>query len=120
MDLFASLEIELMLLGFISLLLTAGQSRISKICVPQSVANSWQPCKREEEAAATGTDGDDDSEDIHGTTGRRLLYTESCTIVRRILAGGGTDECAAKVIKLFIPVFLNAHHFLSLVHIYDL
>ena len=104
MDLFASLEIELMLLGFISLLLTVSQGLISKICVPQSVGNSWHPCKREEEATAASTDDDDDSKDFHGTAGRRLLYTESSTIFRRILAGGGTDECAPKVVKLFIPV----------------
>ncbi|THU71707.1 hypothetical protein C4D60_Mb04t04330 [Musa balbisiana] len=38
---------ELMLLGFVSLLLTVGQSAISEICVPKSVGDSWHPCKME-------------------------------------------------------------------------
>ncbi|CAL9083994.1 unnamed protein product [Musa textilis] len=38
---------ELMLLGFVSLLLTVGQSAISEVCVPKSVAHSWHPCKME-------------------------------------------------------------------------
>ncbi|XP_026662382.2 LOW QUALITY PROTEIN: MLO-like protein 6 [Phoenix dactylifera] len=84
-----------MLMGFISWILTVSQGLISKTCVPKSVGNSWHPCKPEDEAATTGT-GDDDSEDLHGTTVRRLLHTESSTIFRRILAGGGNDECAAQ------------------------
>ncbi|WCJ21795.1 Seven transmembrane MLO family protein [Euphorbia peplus] len=38
---------ELMLLGFISLLLTVSQSRINKICIPQHLANKWLPCKKD-------------------------------------------------------------------------
>ncbi|XP_058183433.1 MLO-like protein 6 [Rhododendron vialii] len=37
---------ELMLLGFISLLLTVTQDRIAGICIPKSVGNSWHPCDR--------------------------------------------------------------------------
>lgn len=107
-----SLEIELMLLGFISLLLTVFQSPVSKICVPKSVGDSWHPCKPGEE--------DDDSGAPRGSDGhRRLLYTESSTIFRRILAGGGTDNCP-KVVKQFIPVFFffpRCLSFLSSVHI---
>lgn len=91
---------ELMLMGFISLLLTVVQGPISKVCVPRSVGNSWHPCSpsEEEEAAASAGSGDDDSsESSHDTTGgRRLLYSESATIFRRILAGGGSDKCAAE------------------------
>ncbi|KAF5744689.1 Seven transmembrane MLO family protein isoform 1 [Tripterygium wilfordii] len=35
-----------MLLGFISLLLTVGQSLISNICIPEKVANTWHPCSK--------------------------------------------------------------------------
>ncbi|EYU36622.1 hypothetical protein ABFS82_14G285100 [Erythranthe guttata] len=35
---------ELMLLGFISLLLTVLQDSISKICIPKNVMNHWLPC----------------------------------------------------------------------------
>ncbi|KAJ0966707.1 hypothetical protein J5N97_023624 [Dioscorea zingiberensis] len=36
---------ELMLMGFLSLLLTAGQGIIADICVPRSLNDSWHPCK---------------------------------------------------------------------------
>lgn len=35
---------ELMLLGFISLLLVVFQDRISNICIPARVASTWHPC----------------------------------------------------------------------------
>ncbi|XP_071734037.1 MLO-like protein 12 [Rutidosis leptorrhynchoides] len=38
------IKAELMLLGFISLLLTVGQQPISDICIPSTVARSWHPC----------------------------------------------------------------------------
>ncbi|XP_012834490.1 PREDICTED: MLO-like protein 6 [Erythranthe guttata] len=38
------IKAELMLLGFISLLLTVLQESIADICVPRSVAHSWHPC----------------------------------------------------------------------------
>ncbi|KAB5519833.1 hypothetical protein DKX38_024152 [Salix brachista] len=40
---------ELMLLGFMSLLLTIGQGTISEICVPKSVGATWHPCSKQEE-----------------------------------------------------------------------
>lgn len=46
---------ELMLMGFISLLLTLGQTTISKICIPEGIAYSMLPC-RKEESTATGSD----------------------------------------------------------------
>lgn len=36
---------ELMLLGFISLLLTVGQETIADICIPKKLAHSWHPCR---------------------------------------------------------------------------
>ncbi|XP_077245651.1 MLO-like protein 12 [Tasmannia lanceolata] len=64
---------ELMLLGFISLLLTVLQSPISKICIPMSVGNTWHPCKRK----------DDNSTAAASTVGRRILAG----------GGGGEDVC---------------------------
>ncbi|XP_047311499.1 MLO-like protein 6 [Impatiens glandulifera] len=75
---------ELMLLGFISLLLTVGQSVISNICIPASVGATWHPCGKKQE---TALDGEDESEHR-----RRLLSVTS----RRLLAAGATDKCAAK------------------------
>ncbi|KAK1323978.1 MLO-like protein 1 [Acorus calamus] len=39
--------IELMVLGFISLLLTVFQGAIHKICIPESLTRHMLPCKRE-------------------------------------------------------------------------
>ncbi|KAI3409626.1 MLO-like protein [Psidium guajava] len=39
---------ELMILGFISLLLTFGQSYVSRICIPQKVADTMLPCPNDE------------------------------------------------------------------------
>ena len=36
--------LELMLLGFVSLLLTVSQRRIAKICIPKSVGETFLPC----------------------------------------------------------------------------
>nr|XP_029150517.1 MLO-like protein 9 [Arachis hypogaea] len=53
----AKIKGELMVLGFISLILTFGQTYISKWCIPEKYANTMLPCVRstkEEEAAAEG------------------------------------------------------------------
>ncbi|WOL07383.1 MLO-like protein 6 isoform X1 [Canna indica] len=91
---------ELMLLGFISLLLTVAQNTISKICVPVSVGNSWHPCSPSEEASITGHDDDDSEESDEHTGGRKLLQ------IRRILSGGegSTDKCAAEGKVPFISI----------------
>lgn len=39
---------ELMILGFISLLLTVFQGAVSKVCVPENFLDDMLPCKREE------------------------------------------------------------------------
>ncbi|XP_011022136.1 PREDICTED: MLO-like protein 8 [Populus euphratica] len=64
---------ELMILGFISLLLTFGQSYIAKICVPQDVAGTMLPCKKE---------GSEKSSSTEGERRRALLWFD-----RRFLAG---------------------------------
>ncbi|MED6184321.1 hypothetical protein PIB30_046341 [Stylosanthes scabra] len=40
----AKIKSELMLMGFISLLLTVLQGPISRICVPEKLASTWHPC----------------------------------------------------------------------------
>ncbi|KAL1819563.1 hypothetical protein DCAR_0415847 [Daucus carota subsp. sativus] len=63
---------ELMLLGFISLLLTVMKGTISEICIPKAIGNSWLPCDKEfEEEAQKDYDGD------HGH--RRLLSFTNLT-----------------------------------------
>uniref|UniRef100_A0A803KTZ4 MLO-like protein n=1 Tax=Chenopodium quinoa TaxID=63459 RepID=A0A803KTZ4_CHEQI len=41
---------ELMLVGFISLLLTVFQGRIGRLCISHNLANKWLPCKKEPQA----------------------------------------------------------------------
>ncbi|XP_009369784.2 MLO-like protein 8 isoform X2 [Pyrus x bretschneideri] len=76
--LFESLEkvkAELMILGFISLILTFGQSYIAKICIPLNVADTMLPCRV------------DDKEE-ESTSHRRLLWYE-----RRSLAAASDYKC---------------------------
>ncbi|KAG6483576.1 hypothetical protein ZIOFF_060224 [Zingiber officinale] len=71
---------KLMILGFISLLLTFSQDQITKICVPKAVADSMLPCRPDAEST--------------GRNKRRLLalvLTES-HLKRRILAAGDSVE----------------------------
>ncbi|KAJ0968865.1 hypothetical protein J5N97_021742 [Dioscorea zingiberensis] len=77
------IKAELMLLGFISLLLTVGQVPISKICIPAKAANTFLPCKKE----FFVSEGDDDRR-------RKLLWLEDKQYFRRILAGATTDYCS--------------------------
>ncbi|XP_057994317.1 MLO-like protein 10 isoform X2 [Hevea brasiliensis] len=65
-----------MILGFISLLLTFGQTYITKICIPQNVADTMLPCRADGE--------NDQTEEQHR---RRLLWFE-----RRFLAGAETTS----------------------------
>ncbi|CAN4102360.1 unnamed protein product [Withania somnifera] len=83
------IKAELMLLGFISLLLTVGQSPISNICVSEKIGSSWYPCSKQKEEDIIS----EDSSDQHR---RRLLMEAAGGSIRRILAGGGDDKCAAK------------------------
>lgn len=72
-----------MVLGFISLLLTFGQSYIAKICIPEKAANTMLPCNLQKK-----------SEEEHDA-GRRLLWdlaTNSST--RRALASDVPSSCS--------------------------
>ncbi|CAN4119372.1 unnamed protein product [Withania somnifera] len=81
---------ELMLLGFISLLLTVGQDPISNICVSEKIASTWHPCSKQKEAEMNKVASDD----LEGHR-RRLLATDGGG-VRRVLAAVGTDKCAER------------------------
>ncbi|KAI9122487.1 hypothetical protein K1719_006327 [Acacia pycnantha] len=67
------LKEELMLLGFISLLLTVFQGSISRICIPPSLATNMLPCKRPQES----TTGSEHNLIYYNTiTNRRRLFSE--------------------------------------------
>ncbi|XP_008804580.1 MLO-like protein 9 isoform X2 [Phoenix dactylifera] len=57
---------ELMILGFISLLLTFGQNYISKICIPEKAADTMLPCQLDEDQV--------EAELAEGGHHRRLLW----------------------------------------------
>lgn len=75
---------ELMLLGFISLLLTVGQGPITKICIPQKVGATWHPCNKKEEEDAAEEESDAGRRRLLGMMGpggsfRRALATATTT-----------------------------------------
>ncbi|XP_020228457.1 MLO-like protein 10 [Cajanus cajan] len=75
---------ELMILGFISLLLTFGQSYIVKICISEKIASKMLPCPYNYES----TDSASDTEENHR---RKLLSYE-----RRYLAADTTSYKCSK------------------------
>lgn len=85
-----------MLLGFISLLLTVGQSTITNICIPESVGSTWLPCSKQAEESMYN-ESSDSSEDSESNRRRLLSLAGSGEAVRRVLATASTDKCAAKV-----------------------
>ncbi|XP_010558749.1 PREDICTED: MLO-like protein 6 [Tarenaya hassleriana] len=95
---------ELMLMGFISLLLTIGQGPISGICISESVASTWHPCSRAEAEKKYGKKdkGKDNEEE---TTSRRLLELAESYIPRRSLATKGYDKCADKGKVAFVSAY---------------
>jgi len=81
---------ELMVLGFISLILTFSQYYIAKICIPTKIADTMLPCAVKHEAAS----GEEENR-------RRLLWYE-----HRFLAGAATtikSSCKKEVFLLSIP-----------------
>lgn len=82
-----------MVLGFISLLLTFGQSYIARICIPNKVADTMLPCAKHAQGSHN-TEGEANEPGVgvksKGEGGhRRLLWYE-----HRMLqgAGGGTKH----------------------------
>ncbi|KAK2660925.1 hypothetical protein Ddye_007458 [Dipteronia dyeriana] len=94
------IKAELMLLGFISLLLTVGSTLIYKICIPARYGKYMLPCQYK--SADESYDPDDGGGDKGGGGGggdkerKLLLYTGDMT--RRVLAAGavGSDYCSNK------------------------
>jgi mlo protein len=89
---FSSLSLcdaELMLLGFISLLLTVFQGMIRRTCIPERWTFHMLPCEKPDEKAGEAAT----MEHFVGTLGR---------IGRRLLQEGtaGAEQCQKKVIRL--------------------
>ncbi|KAJ6432834.1 hypothetical protein OIU84_019960 [Salix udensis] len=81
---------ELMLMGFISLLLTILQGPISDICIPENIAATWHPCSKNQEKQKVAEADDSDN------SRRRLLqFLDSGESHRRFLASK-YDKCAER------------------------
>ncbi|KAG8480494.1 hypothetical protein CXB51_024643 [Gossypium anomalum] len=88
---------ELMLMGFISLLLTVFQGPISEICIPAHVANTWHPCNKKTEAEKYS----------EKSSGRKLVEfsdDDSFDIPRRSLASK-SDKCAEQGKVAFVSAY---------------
>jgi hypothetical protein len=82
---FANLSSELMLLGFISLLLTATSGMIANICIPSKFYNSaFAPCSRSEI---------DKEIEENGSEERKLLTASYPHLIRRMLNGINRSSC---------------------------
>lgn len=82
---------ELMLLGFISLLLVVLQTPVSQICIPERIAATWHPCSSHQESTKYGKDYIDDGRKILEDYDSNDFYSP-----RRSLATKGYDKCAEK------------------------
>ncbi|XP_057776267.1 MLO protein homolog 1-like isoform X2 [Salvia miltiorrhiza] len=90
------IKAELMLLGFISLLLTVGTSYVAKICVPEHLGNKWLPCDKK---SYDDPDSDLDPDGDEGKNERRRLLSYAQEMVWRRALAAGTDQydyCTSK------------------------
>ncbi|GKE73619.1 MLO-like protein 6, partial [Tanacetum coccineum] len=85
---------ELMLLGFISLLLIVGQGTITNTCIPRSLGDNWLPCSKKY-IKERDAHHDENEAEIH----RKLLsfFDSNVTMTRRVLSGTTSgDKCQAQ------------------------
>ncbi|KAA8537386.1 hypothetical protein F0562_026927 [Nyssa sinensis] len=91
------IKAELMLLGFISLLLTVGTKYVAKICIPKKYGDIMLPCAKNSEKKKGG-DGYGDGDGGGGDAGRKLLSYAEDIIWHRVLATADLtkDYCGSK------------------------
>ncbi|KAI3757349.1 hypothetical protein L6452_04885 [Arctium lappa] len=110
------IKTELMVLGFISLLLTFCQSYIAAICVSKMLTKDFLPCKKKYPKPPDDDDGDGGEAENR----RRLLFY---THGHRVLAGGGgpAKECKPGYEPLITVEGLHQLHififFLAVFHV---
>ncbi|XP_023645615.1 MLO-like protein 2 isoform X2 [Capsella rubella] len=95
-DLFEALEkvkAELMLLGFISLLLTIAQAPISHICISKKLASIMQPCSPAQAAKLKADRAKKEGGYGEKPGGKLLLELAEFYIPRRSLAGKVENTC---------------------------
>ncbi|KAG5404506.1 hypothetical protein IGI04_010625 [Brassica rapa subsp. trilocularis] len=108
------ITLELMLLGFISLLLVVLQSPVSQICIPERIAATWHPCSSQQELAKYSKDYIDDGRKILEDYDSNDFYSP-----RRSLATKGYDKCAENALfLLFGKVALVSAYGIHQLHIF--
>ncbi|EEF29131.1 MLO-like protein 12 [Ricinus communis] len=114
------IKAELMLMGFISLLLTALQGPISEICISESVASTWHPCNKQQEETKAA------AEEINASKNRRRLLRfldgSAGESTRRFLAAkSGADNCPSGKVPFVSAYGIDQLHYfifvLAVVHI---
>lgn len=109
---------ELMVLGFISLLLTFGQNYISSICIPVEIADTMLPCPKREGTHPELEHKPDKSSGVEGERHRRLLWNE-----HRVLAADSEGVgCKTGYVPLISAHGLHQLHififFLAVFHVF--
>ncbi|XP_038874921.1 MLO-like protein 1 [Benincasa hispida] len=116
---------ELMLLGFISLLLTVFQGAISKLCVPESLTEHLLPCDLKDKAKAEHGSPSDETGSSSTKHFQTFFVSSISGTARRLLSEGSalqTGYCAKKnkVPLLSLEALHHLHIFifiLAIVHV---
>ncbi|XP_047338645.1 MLO-like protein 15 [Impatiens glandulifera] len=102
---------ELMLLGFISLLLTVTQDRIQKICIPEHLGDTWLPCNKN--SVKTTDHWQMTGASFFFPTTTHYLFSEAPVTARRLLAEEATNSCGkGKVPLLSLTALHHLHIFI--------
>ncbi|GAB2284013.1 hypothetical protein Dimus_018496 [Dionaea muscipula] len=96
------LKEELMLLGFISLLLTAFQGVISQICIPEHLSSHLLPCKKDNNVS------EENINDPHSTWRKRRLQSGYTNASHCALKGKVTLLSVEALHQLHIFIFVMA------------
>ncbi|OEL36699.1 MLO-like protein 1 [Dichanthelium oligosanthes] len=112
-----SIFAELMLLGFISLLLTVSQGMMQRICIPQEWTIYMLPCHRaKEHAELSPSEAHGLAAGILGLTRRRLLaegptkvtYVHQSEFIREHFEGTGRDSAILSWLHSFVKQFYGS------------
>ncbi|KAG6434878.1 hypothetical protein SASPL_106522 [Salvia splendens] len=110
-----------MVLGFISLLLTFGQTYITQVCIPEKISETMLPCEFKEKNHEEGGGGADAKAPSQEAAHRRRLLSHT----RRMLGGGGADSakgCHDGYVPLISVSALHQLHififFLAVFHVF--
>ncbi|KAJ6913720.1 hypothetical protein NC651_016069 [Populus alba x Populus x berolinensis] len=96
------LKSELMLLGFMSLMLAATQKPISKICIPANLANSMLPCRKLSKLAAVQNYGNLAGNFVgslsleNGLRGKNILWGHRSLLADDDGGNISDDPCSSK------------------------